>query len=108
MHKTGPAPFDAAGLDCLGGMSAGDVEEFIRARAGESAHRPVIEQHPRDAVAAAESGGPAVAEDYQLAESDGAILAVPARPPHHLVRAKAAHNRGIDSCIDDEIAFTHR
>ena len=39
-----PAPFDADGLDWLEGMSALNVEEFTRARAGEAAYRPLAEQ----------------------------------------------------------------
>lgn len=101
-----PAPSDADGLDWLAGMSPGNVEEFTRARSGEAAYRPLVEQLARDAVAAAESGGLAVADEYELAESDRAILAAQARSPDHLFRTKAAYTGGIDGCIDDGIAFT--
>lgn len=101
-----PAPFDAEGLDWLAGMSPGNVEEFTRARAGEAAYRPLVEQLARDAVAAAESGALAVAEGYQLAESDRAVLAAQARSPDHLFRTKAAYTGGIDGCVDDGLAFT--
>jgi len=101
-----PAPFDADGLDWLAGMSPGNVEEFTRARAGEAAYRPLAEQLARDAVAAAAGGGPAVAEEYELAESDRALLAARARSPGHLFRTKAAYTGGIDGCVDDGIAFT--
>lgn len=76
-----PAPFDADGLDWLAGMSPGNVEEFTRARSGESAYRPLVEQLARDAVQAAESGGLAVADGYELAESDRAALAERASSP---------------------------
>jgi len=101
-----PAPFDAEGLDWLAGMSPGNVEEFTRARSGEAAYRPLVEQLARDAVAAAESGGLAVAEGYELAESDRAVLAAQTRSPGYLFRTKAAYTGGIDGCIDDGIAFT--
>ena len=101
-----PAPFDADGLDWLAGMSPGNVEEFTRARAGESAYRPLVAQLARDAVAAAESGALAVADGYELAESDRAVLAAQAQSPGHLFRTKAAYTGGIDGCIDDGIAFT--
>src|ERR1700683_885937 len=58
------------------------------------------------AVAAAERGGLAVADDYDLAESDRAVLAAQARSPGHLFRTKAAYTGGIDGCVDDVIAFT--
>jgi pimeloyl-ACP methyl ester carboxylesterase len=101
-----PAPFDADGLDWLNGMSALNVEEFTRALAGETAYRPMAEQLARDAVAAAERGDLAVADDYALAESDRAVLAAHARSPGHLFRTKAAYVGGIDGCVDDVIAFT--
>jgi len=101
-----PAPFDADGLDWLDGMSALNVEEFTRALAGETAYRPMAEQLARDAVAAADRGDLAVAEDYALAESDRAALAAQARLPGHLFRTKAAYTGGIDGCVDDVIAFT--
>ena len=74
-----PAPFDADGLDWLDGMSALNVEEFTRARDGEDAYRPMAEHLARDAVAAAERGGLAVADDYALAESDRGVLTAQAR-----------------------------
>lgn len=101
-----PAPFDADGLDWLDGMSALNVEEFTRARAGEAAYRPMAEQLANAAVAAAERGGLAVADDYALAESDRAVLAAQARSSGHLFRTKAAYTGGIDGCVDDVIAFT--
>ena len=72
------------GLDWLDGMSALNVEEFTRARAGEAAYRPMAEQLAYAAVAAAEHGGLAVADDYALAESDRAVLAAQARSHGHL------------------------
>jgi pimeloyl-ACP methyl ester carboxylesterase len=101
-----PAPFDADGLDWLAGMSPGNVDEFTRARSGEPVYRPLVEQLARDAVAAAESGRPAVADDYELAESDRAALVARASSPGYLFRTRAAYAGGIDGCIDDGIAFT--
>jgi len=101
-----PAPFDADGLAWLAGMSPGNVEEFTRARSGEAAYRPLVEQLARDAVTAAESGGLAVADDYELAESDRAALAARADSPGHLFRTRSAYTGGIDGCVDDGIAFT--
>lgn len=102
----GPAPFDASGLNWLAGMSPGNVEEFTRARAGEAAYRPLVEQLARDAVAATESGDLPVADGYELAESDRAALARQFAEPGHLFRVRAAYTGGIDGWIDDGIAFT--
>ena len=100
------SPTAAEGLDWLAGMSPGNVEEFTRAQTGEAAYRPLVEQLAQDAVAAAESGGLAVADGYELAESDRSILAAQARSPGHLFRVKATYTGGIDGCIDDGLAFT--
>jgi pimeloyl-ACP methyl ester carboxylesterase len=103
-----PAPFDADGLDWLDGMSAINVEEFARAWAGETAYRPLVEQLAHAAVAAAEHGALPVADDYALAESEGAVLVAQARSSGHLFRTKAAYTGGIDGCVDDVIAFTRQ
>lgn len=101
-----PAPFDAEGLDWLAGMSALNVEEFTRALAGETAYRPMAEHLARDAVTTTERGGLAVADGYDLAESDRAVLTAQARSPGHLFRTKAAYTGGIDGCVDDVLALT--
>lgn len=66
----------------------------------------VVSPAPFDAVTAAERGGLAVADGYDLAESDRAALAARARSPGHLFRAKAAYTGGIDGCVDDVLALT--
>jgi pimeloyl-ACP methyl ester carboxylesterase len=101
-----PAPFDADGLDWLAGMSALNVEEFTRALAGEAAYRPMAEQLARAAVTAAERGGVAVADGYDLSESDRAVLTAQAQSPGHLFRTKATYTGGIDGCVDDVLALT--
>jgi hypothetical protein len=66
----GPAPFDAEGLDWFAGMSAGNVEEFTRARLGEAAYRPLVERLAREAVASVEAGQVQIPGDYDLPEAD--------------------------------------
>jgi pimeloyl-ACP methyl ester carboxylesterase len=102
----GPAPFDADGLDWLAGMSALNVEEFTCALAGEAAYRPMAKQLARDAVSAAERGDLAVADGYDLAEADRAVLTAQARSPGHLFRTRAAYTGGVDGCVDDMLALT--
>ncbi len=95
----GPAPFDAEGLDWYAGMSPGNVEEFTRARAGESAYRPLVEQLARDAVAAVTDGQLPVADDYELAEADRAALTAQLTAPGHQFRTWAAYIGGIDGYL---------
>jgi pimeloyl-ACP methyl ester carboxylesterase len=102
----GPAPFDADGLDWFDGMSRGNVEEFTRARSGEVAYRPLVEQLARDAVAAVEHGDPPVSDEYELPEADRTALAQQVDAPGHLLRTQMAFSGGIDGWIDDAIAFT--
>jgi pimeloyl-ACP methyl ester carboxylesterase len=102
----GPAPFDADGLDWFDGMSPGNVEEFTRARSGEEAYRPLVEQLARDAVAAVEKGYLPVADDYELAEADRAALTEQFNAPGHLFRTRTAYTGGINGWIDDGIALT--
>ena len=62
-------------------MSPGNVEEFTRRGLGNPPIGRWSSNSPATPSRAAESGRPAVAEDYQLAEADEAILAVQARLP---------------------------
>ncbi|SRR6266487_595969 len=101
----GPAPFDAAGLDWLAGMSPGNIEEFTRAQAGEDAFRPLVEQLAREAVAAVKNGELPISDDYQLADSDRAALAEQLKSPGYLLRTQASCTGGIDGWIDDSFAF---
>lgn len=102
----GPAPFGGDGLDWLAGMSALNVEEFTQAQSGEVAYRPMAERLAREAVAAVRNGRPAVADDYDLPESDRAQLAARAGSAGALFRAEAAYTGGVDGCVDDMLAFT--
>ena len=101
-----PAPFDADGLDWFAGMSALNVEEFTRARSGEAAYHPMAERLAHEAVAAAEAGRPAVTDDYDLPESDRAMLAARSGSPGFLFRTRAAYTGGVDGYVDDMLAFT--
>jgi pimeloyl-ACP methyl ester carboxylesterase len=99
----GPAPFDAEGLDWFDGMSPGNVEEFTRALEGEASYRPLVERLARESVAAAEAGEVPFGE-YELPESDLALLRKRMDDPGYLDRLKAAHLGGIDGWIDDCLA----
>jgi pimeloyl-ACP methyl ester carboxylesterase len=102
----GPAPFDADRLEWFDGMSPGNVEEFTRAKSGEAAYRPLVEQLARDGVAAVEAGSVPLSDDYQLPEADRVALAEQLKDPGHLFRTRTAYIGGIDGWVDDCIAFT--
>jgi pimeloyl-ACP methyl ester carboxylesterase len=102
----GPAPFDAEGLDWFAGMSAGNVEEFTRARQGEAAYRPLVERLAREAVALVEAGQVQIPPDYDLPDADLAALHDRLLEPGHRERTHMAYPGGVDGWIDDIIAMT--
>jgi pimeloyl-ACP methyl ester carboxylesterase len=102
----GPAPFDAEGLDWFAGMSAGNVEEFTRARLGEAAYRPLVERLAREAVASVEAGQVQIPGDYDLTEADLEALRGRLLEPGHRERTRMAYLDGVDGWIDDMIAMT--
>jgi len=102
----GPAPFDADGLDWFAGMSAGNVEEFTRARLGEAAYRPLVERLAREAVASVENGQPQVAPEYDLPAADLAALRGRLLEPGHRERTRMAYLGGVDGWVDDIMAMT--
>jgi pimeloyl-ACP methyl ester carboxylesterase len=101
----GPAPYDAAGLDWLAGMSAGNVEEFARAREGEDSYRPLVERLARESVEAVEAGHIPIQDQYQLPESDRAALRKRLADPGFLERIVASNRDGVDGWIDDVFAM---
>jgi pimeloyl-ACP methyl ester carboxylesterase len=102
----GPAPFDADGLDWFAGMSVGNVEEFTRARLGETAYRPLVDRLAREAVAAVEAGRVQVPPDYDLPDADVAALQERLAEPGHRERTRSAYLGGVDGWVDDVLAMT--
>ncbi len=101
----GPAPYDAAGLDWLAGMSAGNIEEFTRAQEGEDSYRPLVERLARESVEAVETGDLPISEEYELPESDRAALRKRLADPGFLERIVASNRDGVDGWIDDVLAM---
>jgi pimeloyl-ACP methyl ester carboxylesterase len=102
----GPAPFDAEGLDWFAGMSAGNVEEFSRARLGEAAYRPLVERLAREAVASVEAGQVQISSGYDLPAVDLAALRGRLLEPGHRERTRMAYLGGVDGWVDDILAMT--
>jgi pimeloyl-ACP methyl ester carboxylesterase len=101
----GPAPYDADGLDWIGGMSPGNVEEFDRALEGEASYRPLVERLAREAVEAVRVGEVPLGPEYELPEADVAALRTRLAEPGFLERTIAMHTGGVDGWIDDAMAF---
>lgn len=98
------APWDAEGLDWLGGMNDGNVEEFTAAAAGEEAHRAVAERERTTTLARlAENRADFLGDGYQMAEADREQM------QRHLIRIRHqfedALAPGVDGWVDDMLAF---
>jgi pimeloyl-ACP methyl ester carboxylesterase len=99
----GAAPHDATGLDFLGGMGEGNLEEFGLAAQGEAALRPALET----------MAGPMATADLAMLTVDmGSLLpdadrdALTGEFGEDLAEAIAAGVRGgVDGWIDDDLAF---
>jgi pimeloyl-ACP methyl ester carboxylesterase len=87
-------------------MSAGNVEEFTLAAAGEQAYRPLVRRLAAEAVAAVAAGGVQVAPEYQLPEADIRALRARLTEDGYQDRMRAAYTDGVDGWIDDCIAMT--
>lgn len=99
------APYGAEGLDWLAGMTAGNVEEFEAALAGEAAIRRVAEREraiTMERLAAGRSDF--LGDGYVMAEDDEAQMAKHVgRIADQLLNGLAP---GADGWVDDVLAFT--
>ena len=105
MVQVSVAPFDAEGLDWLAGQTAGNVEEFTAALAGEDAYRNVAERERRTTLERLAQGrADFFGDSYELSEADRQQLA-----RHMALAADQLTNAladGVDGWVDDGIAFT--
>ena len=99
----GVAPADAAGLDWTAGMGPENVVELGRARAGESALRPFLEQ---------QAAGLAGATGASLADALGGLVtdvdraALAGELAEHLAADfREAVRNGVEGWLDDDLAF---
>jgi pimeloyl-ACP methyl ester carboxylesterase len=106
VSMSGPAPFDAEGLDWFAGMSPGNIEEFTQARLGEAAYRPLVERLAREAVVSVEAGQLQIPPDYELPEADLAALRARLLEPGYRERTHMTYLGGVDGWIDDILAMT--
>jgi pimeloyl-ACP methyl ester carboxylesterase len=99
------APYDAEGLDWLAGLTAGNVNEFRAAQAGESEIRQLVEQERATTLERLAAGrADFFGDSYELSEADKAQMVKHlARVADHLTNALA---HGVDGWVDDDIAFT--
>ena len=99
------APYGADGLDWLDGMTAGNVEEFEAALAGEAEIRAVAERERATTLARLTEGrSDFLGDSYEVSESDRSQMA------KHIDlvadQLKNALAPGVDGWVDDELAFT--
>ena len=99
------APYGAEGLDWLAGMTAGNVDEFEAALAGEAAIRAVTERERATTLQRLADGRPDVFGDsYEMSAADQAQMV-----KHiDLLADQLSHGLepGVDGWVDDELAFT--
>lgn len=98
------APFPAAGLDWLAGMTQGNVDEFNAAIEGEASMRAVAERERRTSLERLRDGrADFLGDNYELSEADMAQMAKHmTRVADQLFNALAP---GVDGWVDDMLAF---
>ena len=98
------APHDAEGLDWLAGMTAGNVDEFEAAVAGEDAMRAVAARERATTLQRfADGRSDFLGDTYEMSEADKAQMA-----KHHRRTANQLVNGlapGPDGWVDDMLAF---
>lgn len=106
MVESSLAPFDAAGLDWYGQMTAGNVEEFRSAGQGEDALRAVVEPEATAILERiANDTGELLGDGYELADADRAALADEAVAAEVKATLREALRSGVDGWVDDDLAF---
>jgi pimeloyl-ACP methyl ester carboxylesterase len=99
------APYGVEGLDWLAGMTAGNVEEFEAALAGEAAIRVVAERERATTLERLAAGrADFLGDSYEMSEADQGQMA-----KHVGLIADQLTNGlapGADGWVDDELAFT--
>ena len=100
----GVAPYDAAGLDFLGGMGQGNIDEFNAALGGEEQLRPLLDgmrtelkDATPDAILAELSTLLPPVDRRQVTDESGEEMAA---------NFREALKNGVDGWADDDLAFT--
>jgi pimeloyl-ACP methyl ester carboxylesterase len=99
------APYGAEGLDWLDGMTAGNVEEFEAALAGEQAIRALTERERATLLERVRTGNSVLFGDtYEMSGADRAQMV----KHQHRLADQMVHGLapGVDGWVDDDIAFT--
>jgi pimeloyl-ACP methyl ester carboxylesterase len=97
------APYDAQGLDFLGGMGQGNIDEFGAAIAGEQELRPFLDEE-REAMRDSTPEGLLDVMESLLPPVDKAALT---GERAEFVHASASYGmtHGVDGWLDDDLAF---
>jgi pimeloyl-ACP methyl ester carboxylesterase len=102
----GVAPYDAEDIDWLAGMDPANVREFKWALAGEETLRPELEKQAEEAIAKVEADPKALLNEFNLSESDLAVLEDPRVQQRLRATTREAFANGVSGWVDDDLAFT--
>lgn len=103
--NVGPAPYGAEGLDYFDGMDPENVKEFGWGLEGEETLVPNLEQEAQRALARVDEDPSAVLENFELSESDKAVLAMEVVKERMRLSFREALAQGIGGWVDDDLAF---
>jgi len=102
----GLAPYGASGLDWFAGMDPENVKEFGWALAGEEELHRQLTREAADMVArVAQDPAKVLGADWELAESDHAVLANPLVQGVMREAVPETVARGVWGWVDDDLAF---
>lgn len=100
----GVAPYDAQGLDFLGGMGSENIVEFNNALAGEAVLRPYLDEE-RTGLAGADVAGMVSSMQTILPQVDVDVL-TDEYGDDQLANMNEGLRLGVDGWLDDDLAFT--
>jgi pimeloyl-ACP methyl ester carboxylesterase len=105
--NVGLAPYDAAGLDFFAGMDPLNVAEFEWALEGEARLAPELERELSELEdrLTADQAQLMIGDDWNLAESDRAVLAEPSAADVNRQVARELVMNGKWGWVDDSLAF---
>jgi pimeloyl-ACP methyl ester carboxylesterase len=102
----GVAPYGADDIDWLAGMDPANVKEFKWALSGEDTLRPELEKQAQEAIAKVEADPTALLKEFDLSQSDRAVLEDPRVQQRLRASTRESFANGVSGWVDDDLAFT--
>lgn len=103
--NVGPAPYGAEGLDYLAGMDPLNVRELGWALEGEETLTPNLEREANKALGRLDEDPAALLSEFELSDSDRAVLAHEVVRQRLKVSFREATAQGVGGWVDDDLAF---